>query len=99
MYVIVFLEWGIQDYVHPEDQTLPTFEMTPRFKPFTETDNRLKSIVIVINRRLISISDINRYKSTKKTVITSINIDFRYRAIDIDIDLFIDCYRLLLRKT
>ena len=25
----------IQDYVHPDDQTLPTFEMTPGFKPFT----------------------------------------------------------------
>ena len=25
----------IQDYVHPEDQTQPTFEMTPWFKPFT----------------------------------------------------------------
>ena len=25
----------IQDYVHPEDQTQPTFEMTPGFKPFT----------------------------------------------------------------
>ena len=26
----------IQDYVHPDDQTQPTFEMTPGFKPFTE---------------------------------------------------------------
>ena len=26
----------IQDYVHPDDQTQPTFEMTPAgFKPFT----------------------------------------------------------------
>ena len=25
----------IQDYVHPEDQTQPTFEMTPGLKPFT----------------------------------------------------------------
>ena len=25
----------IQDYVHPDDQTEPTFEMTPGFKPFT----------------------------------------------------------------
>ena len=25
----------IQDYIHPDDQTQPTFEMTPRFKPFT----------------------------------------------------------------
>ena len=26
----------IQDYVHPDDQTQPTFKMTPGFKPFTE---------------------------------------------------------------
>ena len=25
----------IQDYVHPDDQTRPTFEMTRGFKPFT----------------------------------------------------------------
>ena len=25
----------IQDYVHPDDQTQPTFETTPGFKPFT----------------------------------------------------------------
>ena len=27
----------IQDYVHPDDQTQPTFESTPGFKPFTKT--------------------------------------------------------------
>ena len=26
----------IQDYVHPDDQTQPTFKMTPGFKSFTE---------------------------------------------------------------
>ena len=31
----------IQEYVHPDDQTQPTFEMTPEFKPF-----KLKNIVI-----------------------------------------------------
>ena len=25
----------IQDYVHPDDQTQPAYEMTPGFKPFT----------------------------------------------------------------
>ena len=25
-----------KDYVHPDDQTQPTFEMTPGFKPFTK---------------------------------------------------------------
>ena len=27
----------IQDYVHLHDQTQPTFEMTPGFKPFTSS--------------------------------------------------------------
>ena len=26
----------IQDYVHPDDETKPTFEMSPGLKPFTE---------------------------------------------------------------
>ena len=26
----------IQDYVHPDNQTQPTFKMTPGFKPFTD---------------------------------------------------------------
>ena len=26
----------VQDYDHPNDQTQPTFEMTPGFKPFTK---------------------------------------------------------------
>ena len=30
----------IQDYVHPDNQTQPTFEMIPGFKPFT-TKNAL----------------------------------------------------------
>ena len=30
----------IQDYVHPDDQTQPTFEMTPGFKPFTVLLNK-----------------------------------------------------------
>ena len=28
----------IQDYVHPDDQTQPTFEMTHGFKPFTKNN-------------------------------------------------------------
>ena len=27
----------IEDYVHPDEQTQPTYEMTPGFKPFTLT--------------------------------------------------------------
>ena len=33
----------IDDYVHSNDQTQPTFEMTPGFKPFTE----LISLIII----------------------------------------------------
>ena len=36
---------SVQDYVHPDDQTLSTFEMTPGFKPFTV----ILSIVCAIN--------------------------------------------------
>ena len=35
----------IQDYVHPDDQTQPTFEMTPGFKPFTII---IRIIIIII---------------------------------------------------
>ena len=31
---------SIQDYVHPDDQTQPTREMTPGFKPFTSDRSR-----------------------------------------------------------
>ena len=33
----------IQDYVHLDDQTQPTFEMTPGFKPFTALYDLSKS--------------------------------------------------------
>ena len=31
----------IQDYVHPDDQTQPTFERTPGFKPFSDSHYHL----------------------------------------------------------
>ena len=31
----------IKDYVHPDDQTQPTFQMTPGLKPFTVLRNSL----------------------------------------------------------
>ena len=37
----------IQDYVHPDDQTQPTFEMTRGFKPFTQ----LTLSLLVVARR------------------------------------------------
>ena len=36
----------IQDYVHPDDQTQPTFEMTPGFKPFTESKKVLQTKIL-----------------------------------------------------
>ena len=44
----------IQDYVHPDDQTQPTFEMTLGFKPFTvlsyklEDSGFLDTLILVI---------------------------------------------------
>ena len=35
MSVIVNNNSPIQDYVHPDDHTQPTYETTPGFKPFT----------------------------------------------------------------
>ena len=43
--VVVVDSDSVQDYVHPDDQTLSTFEMTPGFKPFTV----ILSIVCAIN--------------------------------------------------
>ena len=43
----------IQDYVHPDNQTQPTFEMTPGFKPFTvlretlEKDSFTKGFIFI----------------------------------------------------
>ena len=31
-----------QDYTHPDDHNLPTYEMTPEFKPFTVKKNNNK---------------------------------------------------------
>ena len=36
----------IQNYVHPDDQTQPTFEMTPGFKPFTIKKKKKNSQII-----------------------------------------------------
>ena len=35
MSVTVKNDSPIQDYIHPDNQTQPSFEMTPGFKPFT----------------------------------------------------------------
>ena len=38
----------IQDYVHPDDQTQPTFELTPGFKPFTLLLSLALSVSLVV---------------------------------------------------
>ena len=40
----------IQDYVHPDDQTQPTFEMTPGFKPFTVLRHGMLAYVNAFNQ-------------------------------------------------
>ena len=42
----------IQDHVHPDDQTQPTFEMTPGFKPFTIIIIRIIIIIIIYSANL-----------------------------------------------
>ena len=37
----------IQEYVHPDDQTQPTFEMTPEFKPFTLKISLLITVLFI----------------------------------------------------
>ena len=44
--VIVNNNSPIQDYAHPDDQTQPTFDMTPGFKPFTILIHVLNNNVI-----------------------------------------------------
>ena len=43
----------IQDYIHPDDQTQPTFEMTPGFKPSTKKKKLLDArgpLVITLSK-------------------------------------------------
>ena len=40
----------IQDYVHPDDQSQPTFEMIPGFQPFT-----VLMLVIIFETRVDSL--------------------------------------------
>ena len=47
----------IQDYVHPEDQTQPTFEMTPGFKHFTDNETVIQFLCSAPSTdRIINIS-------------------------------------------
>ena len=42
-----------QYYVHPDDQTQPTFEMTPGFKPFTVNKEAAIAKFFFINNYVI----------------------------------------------
>ena len=42
----------IQDYVHPDDQTQPAFEITPGFKPFTVLNS-----VVLLKKAQIFLAD------------------------------------------
>ena len=54
----------IQDYVHPDDQTQPTFQMTPGFKPFTI----IIVIIIIIIVILLSRSRYGHVSSEAKII-------------------------------
>ena len=41
----------IQDYIYPDDQTQPTFEMTPELKPFTVKIYILMVISLIIQTK------------------------------------------------
>ena len=41
----------IQDYIYPDDQTQPTFEMTPESKPFTVKIYILMVISLIIQTK------------------------------------------------
>ena len=44
----------IQDYVHPDDQSQPTFEMTPGFKPFTVTVVAILTVHATVCKQALS---------------------------------------------
>ena len=47
----------IQDYVHPDDQTQPTFEMIPGFKHFTDNETVIQFLCSAPSTdRIINIS-------------------------------------------
>ena len=49
----------IQDYVHPDNQTQPTFEMTPEFKPFTvliKLSKRIADLWLLLTEKEINSS-------------------------------------------
>ena len=57
----------IQDYVHPDDQTQPTFEMTPGFKPFTK-------VIVVVHRFDVSFYICSHVFIMNSTVIFACNM-------------------------
>ena len=63
---------AIQDHVHPDDQTQPTFEMTPGFKTFTVIGNNLR----------IYPTKLGRLKDCYKLMCGKLNIFNRKRATE-----------------
>ena len=50
----------IQDYIHPEDQTQPTFEMTPGYKPFTVLTWSWLKTTVVTSKTTNTMANTNR---------------------------------------
>ena len=62
----------IQDYVHPDDQTQPTFEITPGFKPFTadlllERQNIQSATILIKTFVTLCLSYMNHLKLIPQT--------------------------------
>ena len=80
----------IQDYAHPDDQTQPTFEMTPGFKPFTikkELKTKIHSVENISQGELSDrnyqsfIDTIDELKKTEWYVLLQ-RKDFKYTSND-----------------
>ena len=59
----------IQDYIHPDDQTQPTFEMTPGFKPFTTSHTNNKNIAIHLSKKFYRLVSSNIYSNETVSII------------------------------
>ena len=64
----------IQDYVHPDDQTQPTFEMAPGFKPFTVKDVCNSKLKVTCNGIYFSLKMITMYNLFTFDTLKEINV-------------------------
>ena len=61
----------IQDYVNPDDQTQPTLEMTPGFKPFTTFLISCKKPSFLVNSEFTQ-QDGRKKRTAKRLCVTNV---------------------------